>query len=259
MRIILFVNDGYFAYLMAKTTIDYYYSDICLVVFTNKIKSSLKNIMNIYHKTHWRYFAYRSIMEFCTKLNNLRKNKTVFSLVRQYKLEYIFEADINNSKVLPAYLPADLGIAFNFDQIFRNRLLFSFNGGVINIHSSNLPKDKGVSPVLWAFARGDNSIWSTIYRMDGGIDTGKIFKKFEVAVKNKDTAFSIYERVALESGDKLFCTINSIEKGIIEPTTQRSDIEGNYNGWPDVEHFQMMKKSGRKLLSFHNLIHLIRK
>ena len=54
--------------------------------------------------------------------------------------------------------------------------------------------------MVWAFGRGDNSGWSTNYKVDGGVDTGEICKQFEISVEDSDTCFSLYKKVCIRSG-----------------------------------------------------------
>jgi len=259
MKIVLFVNDSYFSYLLAKPVIERFHTEIKVVVFSSRIKRSILKIKDVFKKTYCHYFFYRSLIEVITRFNFFLRCKSVLSLVKQYDLKMFTVANINNSNALEEILPSDIGLAFNYDQIFKDKFLKSFRKGIINVHASRLPKDKGISPVLWAFARGDNSVWSTIYKMDKGIDTGVIFKQFEVPVKNGDTAFSLYERVCTKSGYEFANLVESMKAGIEEPISQSRNEEGNYWGWPDKTHKRMMEKSGRKLFNFREIFRLLMK
>ena len=164
---------------------------------------------------------------------------------------------MNNNESLDAMLPSDIGIAFNFDQIFKGNVLQSFEKGIINVHASKLPQDKGISPVLWAFARGDTAVWSSIYRIGEGIDAGFIYKQFEIEVKEADTAYFLYERVCKESGFELVDVIRLLENNQIEPAKISNEDEGNYWGWPDLIHKKLMCKSGRKFINLKDIIHAL--
>jgi methionyl-tRNA formyltransferase len=259
MKIVLFVNDSYFAYLLARPVIEKFHDKIEAVFFSSKIKGSASKIMEVFKKTHWRYFAYRAFVDLISRFNTALNRKTVSSQVRQYGLKIFTDANINKSASLDKILPADLGLAFNFDQIIKNNILNCFEKGVINVHSSRLPRDKGISPVLWAFSRGDKSIWSTIYKIDKGIDAGLVYKQFEIPVENNDTAFSLYERVCKRSGYELVETIDSLIKGSLEPISQSKDDDGNYWGWPDIQHKKMMKKSKRTFIDLRDILRALRK
>ena len=85
--------------------------------------------------------------------------------------------DINDPAVQEALPTADLGVALNFDQVLKHRLFrHSFMAFLTCMPRSSW--DKGVSPALWAFARGDAIVWITIYRMSEQLDCGSILNRF---------------------------------------------------------------------------------
>ena len=250
MRIVLFVNDSYFSYLLARSVIKRFHHQVVAVVFSTRIKRSPSRILHLYHRTYRRYFFYRITVEFINWINSLRRQKSVISMAKNYNLHIVSTANVADCKELMRLLPADLGIAFNYDQILRDRLLGAFTHGVLNVHSSKLPRDRGISPVLWAYARGDASIWSTIYKMDEGIDSGPIFRQFQVSIEPGDTACSLYKRVCARSGRELALVVKGIMDGLEEPRPQPEDIEPCTWSWPDLEHQKMMVNSQRRFMSF---------
>ena len=159
-NIVLFVNDSYFSFLLAKAMIESNHSSISLIVFSKSTVSSLKKIVNIFKKVSLQYFLYRTFIHVMSVL--LYKKKTVHYLADKYKIKKIY---VNNSSSLNDNIVENsIGFLFNFDIIIRKNVLSKFKKGIYNIHASKLPRDKGISPVLWAFARGDKEIWSSIYR-----------------------------------------------------------------------------------------------
>ncbi|MBI5739836.1 MAG: hypothetical protein HZA16_03860 [Nitrospirae bacterium] len=259
MKIVLFVNDSYFAYLLARHVMEKFLTSIVAVVFTTKIKGSLSNLMDVFRKTHWRYFFYRSMVQLLSYYNSLFGRKTVSSLVKQNNIRSFSVSNVNAGHVVKDIQQADLALAFNFDQILKDGLIQSFRKGVINVHASRLPMDKGVSPVLWAFARGDKSIWASIYQMDGGLDTGKIYRQIEIPVMNNDTAFSLYERVCARCGEELSKVVGLFVSNEITPVPQSNDTEGRYWSWPDRMHRQMMRENKREFINFGDVLRMLKK
>jgi len=253
MKIMLFVNDSYFSYLLSRPVIALFHKQITAVVFSTKNKESMGNILNIYQRTHWRYFLYRFMIELLNRFNTLRKQNSVRALAIHYDLRLISTTNIAKCQELQTILPADLGLAFNFDQIFRRPLLCAFTHGVLNVHASHLPRDKGISPVLWAFARGDQSVWSTIYRMDEGIDSGPIFRQFEIPVKSADTACSLYMRVCNHSGLELKNVVRGLMQGRECPQPQKVDREAVVWSWPNHRHREMMVGSKRAFMDLFDM------
>lgn len=68
----------------------------------------------------------------------------------------------------------DLAIVYGFSWKLPPAVLRMPRFGVLNIHSSLLPKYRGPAPVIWAIRNGDPEIGFTIHRMDENFDTGPI-------------------------------------------------------------------------------------
>lgn len=254
MKITLFVNDNYFSYLISRLLVTKYRESIQLIVLSNKTTGSINYILDIYKKTYLEYFIYRSFVQILSMLVKVFYRKSVKELAKKYRIPYIISRNINKDTNILNLYKSDIGIAINFDQILKSNILSLFEFGVINIHASKLPKDRGISPALWAFARGETEIWVSIYKMDTGIDTGPIYKQFKIPIKSKDTFFSLYKRVCKESGEQLLLILEEIKKGNVNPKSQYNDIEGNYVGFPNKEHKYLMKINNRKYISLSDIL-----
>lgn len=68
----------------------------------------------------------------------------------------------------------DLVVVYGFSWKISPSVLHMPRLGIINVHSSMLPKYRGPAPVLWAIRNGDPDIGFTIHRMDEDFDTGPI-------------------------------------------------------------------------------------
>jgi methionyl-tRNA formyltransferase len=68
----------------------------------------------------------------------------------------------------------DLAVVYGFNWKLPPAVLDAPRFGVVNIHSSLLPRYRGPAPVLWAIRNGDPETGFTIHRMDEGFDTGPI-------------------------------------------------------------------------------------
>lgn len=249
-NIVLFVNDSYFSFLLAKAIIESNHSSISLIVFSKSTVSSLKKIVNIFKKVSLQYFLYRTFIQVMSVL--LYRKKTVHYLADKYKIKKIY---VNNSSSLNDNIVENsIGFLFNFDIIIKKNVLSKFKKGIYNIHASKLPRDKGISPVLWAFARGDKEIWSSIYKVDEGIDSGPLVKQFKILTSQNDTAFSLYNRVCIKSGETLNLILDNILNDKIELKDQSKNIVSNYFSWPDEKFSFLMKKSNRKLISLSTFL-----
>lgn len=250
-NITLFVNDSFFAYCSAKSIIEENSKNISLIVFSNS-KSQKKQIFNIFKKVSVKYFLYRGFIHFLSKI--LFRKKTVEYLAKKHKIKVenvVNKIELNN-KIENAFI----GFAFNFDLILNKQILNKFSKGVYNIHASKLPKDRGISPALWAYARGDKEIWSTIYEMDEGIDTGNIYKQFHVSVNENDTLFSIYSKISILSGKVLSSVYKDALEDKIILKSQNKNLKSTYLSWPDQKFDMMINSSKGRLFSVNNLFNI---
>jgi hypothetical protein len=67
----------------------------------------------------------------------------------------------------------DLLIVYGFNWKLPAAVLDTPRHGVLNVHTSMLPKYRGPAPVLWAIRNGDPETGLTIHRMDERFDTGQ--------------------------------------------------------------------------------------
>jgi methionyl-tRNA formyltransferase len=68
----------------------------------------------------------------------------------------------------------DLLVVYGFNWKLPAVVLDTPRFGVLNIHTSLLPRYRGPAPVLWAIRNGDPETGLTIHRMDERFDTGPI-------------------------------------------------------------------------------------
>jgi methionyl-tRNA formyltransferase len=74
--------------------------------------------------------------------------------------------------------------------------------GIINFHSSLLPRHAGMHPGFFTIYYGDTRSGMVIHYMDEGIDTGEILYQSDVPVKKGDNIASLYDRI-WDSSDPL--------------------------------------------------------
>ncbi|GGK86411.1 hypothetical protein GCM10012284_20810 [Mangrovihabitans endophyticus] len=68
----------------------------------------------------------------------------------------------------------DLLMVYGFNWKLPASVLGTPRFGVVNIHTSLLPRYRGPAPVLWAVRNGDPEIGVTIHRMDDRFDSGPV-------------------------------------------------------------------------------------
>jgi methionyl-tRNA formyltransferase len=96
-----------------------------------------------------------------------------------------------------ARLNADAAISVLFDYILKGEFIRLFPSGVINLHPSYLPFNRGQYPNVWSIVEGTPS-GATVHYIDEGVDTGDIILQRRVPVDPIDTGETLYRK--LEEG-----------------------------------------------------------
>jgi methionyl-tRNA formyltransferase len=68
--------------------------------------------------------------------------------------------------------------------------------GCLNIHASLLPRWRGAAPIQRALLAGDITTGVCIMQMEAGLDTGPILRNKEIPILERDTTYSLGERLA---------------------------------------------------------------
>ena len=148
-------------------------------------------------------------------------------------------------------LNADVFIVVAFGQILDNNLLALPHHFCINLHSSLLPKYRGAAPINWAIINGETETGVTTMKMNAGLDTGDILLSRKVPIGNKDDALSLHETLAHQGSSLVMETLNQLDSGSLEATSQNSDL---------ASYAQKLKKEdglikwNQPAVKIHNLV-----
>lgn len=115
---------------------------------------------------------------------------------------------------------ADIMVVVAFGQILPKEILEMTPYGCVNVHASLLPKYRGSAPIQWAIIDGEEVTGVTTMQMDEGIDTGDMLLKTEVAIDEKETGGSLFDKLA-DAGAKLCVeTLKGLQEKTITPIPQ---------------------------------------
>lgn len=117
-------------------------------------------------------------------------------------------------------LQPDAMVVIAFGQILSKELLDVPKYGCINIHASLLPAYRGAAPIQWAVINGDKETGITTMMMDVGMDTGDMLETAVIALDEKETGGSLFDRLSLMGGDLILSTLEKAENGTLVRTPQ---------------------------------------
>lgn len=132
-----------------------------------------------------------------------------------------------------ARLRADVALSISFGYILKPEFISIFPQGVINLHSSYLPFNRGSYPNVWSII--DNTpAGVTLHYIDMGIDTGDIIARKLVEVEPIDTGETLYRKLEMASVKLFTETWPLVMSGRIGRTPQ-STAPGTSHTIQDVE------------------------
>lgn len=130
-------------------------------------------------------------------------------------------------------------VVVGYGQIIPQAIIDLPRHGIVNVHSSLLPKYRGAAPMNWAIANGETTTGVTTMRIEKRLDAGDMLLKRETAIGPAETAPELAERLAPIGAGLLLETIEGLAAGTITPEKQ-DEAEATYapilkreDGWID--------------------------
>lgn len=121
-------------------------------------------------------------------------------------------------------LNADIAIVASYGLILRRPILDAPRLGCFNLHASLLPRWRGAAPIQRAIEAGDRETGITIFRMEEGLDTGRMLRRAPLAIGPTETAASLHDRLATLAAEILPATLAAIESGTANEEPQDDSL-----------------------------------
>lgn len=157
---------------------------------------------------------------------NLRGGKIKFVPVKEFALE----------KGIPVYQPnsvkteetlniirelnPDLIVVVAYGKILPQALIEIPKFGVINVHSSILPKYRGAAPIHAAIINGDKETGVTIMYIAEELDAGDMIMVGKTPITEEDNLGTLHDRLAIIGAETLSEAVELIFQGKAPRTTQ---------------------------------------
>ena len=151
-----------------------------------KSKSTMEKILDTVSIFGMRFFFRYSVKYLIQKLN---KKHRVTAVLHRHSIPVLeIDTNINNKKVLSRIreISPDLMISIASNQIFKRQLIQSAKFGIINLHTSDLPKYRGLFPTFWALKNGESRLGISVFFIDRGIDSGPILIKKHINISERN-------------------------------------------------------------------------
>lgn len=138
-------------------------------------------------------------------------------------------ADSNAPNVVAAVREAapDMVFVIGWSQICKAPFLDAASGNVIGYHPAPLPQLRGRAVIPWTILLGHTITASTLFWVDGGLDSGPILAQRFLHVAPDETAATLYDRHILALRDLLDENLPKIATGRAPRTPQ----DDRYASW----------------------------
>ena len=146
-------------------------------------KSFLEKSIETLRIFGYKFFFYYSF-KFFKSLFDQSKNvkKTIINL----NIPIInLGKSINSPKsilIIKKYNP-DLIVSILGNEIFKDKIISLPKYGIINLHSSLLPKYRGLMPCFWVLKNNETETGVSVFFVDKGIDSGPILVRKKIYIK----------------------------------------------------------------------------
>ena len=158
-----------------------------LIKFSKKKKSPISINLIISNTNKAKGLKYANQFKIKKKIFNFKKKNTteenIFLYLKKEKISFICLA--------------------GFMKVLSKNFIKKFDGKIINIHPSLLPKYKGLNTHERAIINKDKFSGCTVHYVNTKLDSGKIIMQKKVRILPKDTSLSLAKKI-LKKEHKLY-------------------------------------------------------
>lgn len=220
-------------------------------------KKLLKQMLNFYG--YWNFLVLGIKYVFYKLMNKISIKLFKGNFLGSFSIEHIllknnikiFELNnINSEESLEFLKSFNLDIIFSIaaSQIFKENILNLPKIGCFNIHTSKLPKNRGMMPNFWSLYNYENDPVSavTIHKMNKDLDDGEILLQKYFNLDPKESLDSLIKRTKKLSVDAFLEAIKKLKDVNITFSVNDSKY-ATYNTFPTKEDVKRFKSKGYRL------------
>jgi methionyl-tRNA formyltransferase len=120
-------------------------------------------------------------------------------------------------------LGIDVALVVAYGRILPKTVLDAPRCGCVNIHASLLPRFRGAAPIQWAIASGDRVTGVCLMQMEEGLDTGPVFARRELVIRDDHDAASLSADLSLLGAELVRDELPRVVAGELVATPQSEE------------------------------------
>lgn len=168
------------------------------------------------------------ILSVFTKIDkpNSRGKKINFSPVKEYAMSKnlrVYQPDnFRDNEIIESIKKQnpDLIVVVAYGKILPKELIEIPKYGIINVHSSLLPKYRGAAPINAALINGDRKSGVSIMYVEEKLDAGAVLLQKETEIDEQDTFLTLHDRLKEMGAELLEEAIELIKIGKVNAKEQ---------------------------------------
>ena len=179
--------------------------------------------------------------------NLFNKSSNIKKTLCDLNIKYInLRSSINNPdnlKLINKENP-DIFISILGNEIFKKELIELAPKGILNLHTSLLPKYRGLMPTFWVLRNREKYTGVSLFFVDRGIDSGPIVlqKKIKIGNMTQKELIKKTKKIGMELIAK---AIDSIHKGDIKLFENKDEISSYYS-FPTRNDVKVFLNNGKR-------------
>ncbi len=156
-------------------------------------------------------------------------------------------ADVNDGGYVAQVQRADphLLVSVAANQVFRAPLLAVPSLAAVNLHSSLLPRYRGLDGLFWALVNGEDEVGVTLHEMSEAIDAGGVVGQRALPAPPGATLHDLY-LAAMQTGAALLAEAADAYAAGAVTLAFNDPGAGSYHSWPTREAARRFRDRGRR-------------
>ncbi len=128
----------------------------------------------------------------------------------------------------------NLLISVQHPWILSKEVIDAVSEFAFNLHNAKLPEYKGHGTISHALLNGESRYYSTLHWLAEKVDLGDVAYEQPVAIEDKDTAFSLYEKSLPNCVSVFKQFVDSLSNGAAIPRKDISSLPGTFYGKDEI-------------------------
>ena len=194
--------------------------DIVKTIFMGTPEFAIPSLETVYENTDLKLIFTKEDKP------NARGNKIIYSPVKQFgidkNIEIVQPKRLKDTEIIEKIkeINPDLIVVVAYGKIIPKEIIDIPRYGIINVHSSLLPKYRGASPIHSAILNGDIETGVSIMYIEEELDAGDVILKEYCKITEDDTLGSLHDRLKGLGAVGLGKVLGMIEKGNVKAEKQ---------------------------------------